>query len=127
VFLKSGQIANEGDACATDGLAGVATDDGTAMSCRGGRYIKLRSLLPRLVADTVAVVANGSAVNKPSCGVFGTPWVMPAPAAIATPDGAFNVLVDDFGGATWTVRIVDGGGGPAGSSPQAIVLTGCRI
>jgi len=127
VWRRVGSIgANEGDACATEGTTAIAADDGSQLVCRGGRFIKIPALLPTLIASTSQVVVHGTALNKPNCGAFGTAFLTPAPVAFATSDGALNVVVTDIG-AQWVITLVDGTGFPAGVSPQAIVVTGCRI
>ncbi|WP_165392805.1 type II secretion system protein [Corticibacter populi] len=102
------EIAGHGAACSTSGKT-VVTTSGQTLVCRDGYYQYLDSMLGNFLLVDVIRAVEGQQINKPTCDITGSPYVVLVTKSETNSAGSFNRYVDDSG-SYWTVRIRDAAG-----------------
>jgi hypothetical protein len=68
---QTGLVGNVGGACAPDGSIATDSSTGEQLVCKGGKYIRLISLIAKNVEVSRTIVKDGDTVSKPVCDVGG--------------------------------------------------------
>lgn len=110
-----------GAACTTNGALGQAPS-GTTLVCINNIWMNIEERFGRLATVLITIGTHNQSITKPACSSGGAPRIL-FTAVAGDWFGQTSYFTQDVG-ASWTLRIIDGGGSPIAGG-QGQVLVGC--